>query len=74
MSHPINSIEYYRLRYPQGTKLRITKDIDDPYTPKKAGDIFTVGNIDDASQIHGHWESGGSMALIIGQDEFEVLS
>lgn len=61
------------MRYPHGTKLRITKPIEDRFTPKKEGDIFTVDYIDDAGQIHGSWQSGGSMAIIIGVDEFEIV-
>lgn len=74
MGVPINNIEYYRMRYPKGSKLRITKSIEDPYTPKEVGDIFTVDYIDDAAQIHGSWASGGSIAIIIGEDEFEVYT
>lgn len=57
----------------KGTKLKLLKDLDDPYTPKRAGDIMTVNYVDDAGQIHGNWQSGGSLALIIGVDEFEVI-
>lgn len=74
MGVPINNIDYYRMRYPKGSKLRITKPIDDPYTPKEVGDIFTVDYIDDAGNIHGRWESGGGISLIIGVDEFEVYT
>ena len=59
--------------YPAGSKLILTADIDDPYTPKHIGDIFIVSHIDDKNQIHGRWENGGSMALIYGVDMFEVL-
>ena len=73
MGYPVDKAEYLRLRYPSETKLRLTADLDDPYTPKRAGDIFTVGYIDDAGQIHGTWESGGSMALIPETDQFEIV-
>lgn len=63
-----------RSKYPVGTKLRLTAPIKDRYTPKAAGDIFTVDCIDDAGNIHGSWASGGSMAIIIGVDEFEVIT
>ena len=71
---PIKKVDYYRLRYPSGTKLKLTSPIDDPYSPKKAGDILTVDHIDDAGQVHGSWTSGGSLAIIIGVDEFEVVA
>ena len=67
-------VERIREQYPQGTKLRLLKDMDDPYTPKRAGDVMTVSYIDDAGQIHGTWESGGSIALLYGTDAFEEVS
>lgn len=74
MSQPTNKIEDYRKKYPKGTRLRLTKRIKDPYTSKEVGDILTVDYIDDAGQIHGAWKSGGSIAIIIGLDNFEVVS
>lgn len=73
MAYPINKKAVYEARYPKGTKLQLTEDIDDPYTPKKAGDTFIVDYIDDSLQVHGRWLSGGSMALIIEKDKFEVI-
>lgn len=69
----MKSIEQYREQYPKGTVLRLTGDLEDPYSPKKAGDTCVVEFIDDAGNIHVHWESGGSIALIIGVDCFEKL-
>ena len=61
----MTDIERYRGLYPKGSRLDLLSDLDDPYTPKLAGDIFTV---DDAGIIHGSWASGGSLSLIIGVD------
>lgn len=66
--------ELYREKYPRGTRLCLTADMPDPYTPKKAGDIFTVSFVDDAGQIHGSFASGGSIALIPSVDSFEVVN
>ena len=74
MSYPINKAELYRTRYPYGTKLRLTADLEDPYSPKKAGDLFVVDHVDDAGQIHGSWVSGGSIALIPEVDSFEIYN
>ena len=63
----------YRTLYPEGSQLELLEDLDDPYTPKKAGDIFTVSMIDDAGNIHGSWASGGSLSLIIGVDKFRRI-
>ena len=60
-------------KYPKGTKLKLTAPINDKYTPKNIGDIFTVSYTDDYMQLHGSWTGGGSMAIIVGQDSFEVV-
>lgn len=73
MAVPISKTDYYRMRYPSGTKVRLTAPIEDEYSPKAAGDILTVDYIDDMNQMHGSWQSGGSIALIIGVDKFEVV-
>lgn len=72
-AEPTNMAESYRREYPRGTKLRLTADMPDPYTPKLAGDIFTVSFVDDIGQIHGSFASGGSIALIPSVDSFEVI-
>ena len=69
-SGEMTDIERYRRLYPKGSKLELLSDLDDPYTPKLAGDIFTV---DDAGIIHGSWASGGSLSLIIGVDNFRLV-
>lgn len=70
----INKKALYEARYPRDTIIELTADIDDPYTPKKAGDRFRVSGIDDALQLHGSWLNGGSMAIDIEQDSFRVVS
>lgn len=62
-----------RARYPKGTKLRLTGDLDDPFCPKKKGDACVVDYVDDAGNIHVFWEPGGTLALIIGVDSFEEM-
>lgn len=69
----MTNIEQYRKMYPKGSKLELLSDLSDPYTPKSAGDIFTVNMIDDAGNIHGSWASGGSLSLIIGVDQFRLV-
>ena len=69
----MKGIEQYREHYPKGTVLRLTADLDDPYRPKKAGDVCVVDYIDDAGKIHVRWESGGTLSLIIGVDSFEKV-
>lgn len=46
--------------------------MDDPQAPPKGtrGEVLFV---DDAEQIHVRWETGSSLALIYGVDEFKIL-
>lgn len=74
MGQKIDKQAVFSMRYPHGTILRLTAPVDDPYTPKAIGDLFEVDFIDDAMQIHGRWLNGGSMALIIGKDQFEIVT
>ena len=57
----------------KGKRLRLTSYLDDRYTPKQVGDIFLCSGADDNNQLHGSWESGGFMALIVGVDSFEII-
>ena len=65
--------EKLQLMYPVGTKLKLIKPLEDIYSPKEAGDVMTVTSIDDMGQIHGTWESGGSLAIIPERDSFEKI-
>ena len=69
----MKGVEKYRTFYPEGSQLELLEDLNDPYTPKRAGDIFTVSMIDDAGNIHGSWASGGSLSLIMGVDKFRRI-
>lgn len=59
--------------YPPGSILELLENIEDPYTPKYSGEKFTVHDIDDIGQIHGIWESGGSIAIIPEEDKFRRI-
>ncbi|MCM1219620.1 MAG: DUF4314 domain-containing protein [Lachnospiraceae bacterium] len=69
----MSGVEHYRRLYPRGSRLELLEDMEDPYTPKKAGDILTVSRIDDGGNIHGIWDSGGSLSIIIGVDRFRLV-
>ena len=74
MCNKLSEVDLARQKYPKDTFLRLTAPIEDKYTPKEIGDIFKVSHIDDKMQIHGSWLNGGSMAIIIGEDEFEIVT
>ena len=76
MSYPINKKEVYCARYPKGTIVELTEPIDDKYSPKTVGSRFKVDYVDDALQLQGHWlpPASGSIAIIIEQDKFKVIT
>ena len=64
-------MRHVKVLYPKGTKIKLIK-MNDKYAPP-SGTIGTVDFVDDIGQIHVKWESGSSLALIIGEDDFEVI-
>lgn len=76
MSYPINKKEVYSARYPKGTIVELTEPIDDKYSLKTVGSRFKVDYVDDALQLQGHWlpPASGSIAIIIEQDKFKVIT
>ena len=67
----------YSARYPHGTIVEITESIVDKYgASKPAGARFYVDYVDDALQLQGHWlpPASGSLAIIIEEDSFKIVS
>ena len=52
--------------------LRLIRMVNDP-NPIEPGAVGEVDFIDDAGNIHMIWRNGGSLSLIDGVDDFEVL-
>lgn len=69
----LSTVDVKTLRelYPAGTRIRLLK-MDDIQAPP-TGTEGTVAFIDDAGTIHMRWDTGSSLGLISGEDEFEVL-
>ena len=47
--------------------------MEDPYTNLKPGDQGTVTSYDGMGQIHVNWDTGSTLALIPGEDEFKKV-
>ena len=60
-------------KYPIGTKVKLTKDMDDKY-PILAGTVGTIDYIDSEGQLHMIWENGRTLAIIPEVDEFEIIN
>lgn len=59
-------------KYPAGTRIRLI-NMDDPWHPVEPGTEGTVKLVDDIGQIHMKWDNGRTLALVPGQDEFEII-
>ena len=64
-------VKTLRKLYPAGIRIRLLK-MDDIQAPP-VGTEGTVAFIDDAGTIHMKWNTGSSLGLISGEDEFEVV-
>lgn len=66
------TLQWLRNEYPKGTKIELI-ELEDPYRKIPAGTIGTVQFVDDAGNIHMHWETGSSLSLIYGVDSWKKL-
>ena len=67
-----DKVKAIREKYPAGTRIRLLK-MDDPQSPAPKT-LGTVVSVDSIGSIQMRWDSGGSLALIPGEDEFEIVS
>ena len=66
-------IEYYRSRYPAGTRICCDCMSDDP-RPVPPGTKGTVMGVDDMCSIMVRWDNGQGLSLVPGVDSFHVIS
>lgn len=57
---------------PLGRRVRLVAT-NDAYTNLEPGDLGTVIHVDDFATVFVRWDSGSSLGLIPGIDEWEVL-
>lgn len=69
----ISRKEKDRLRemYPDGTRVKLIQ-MDDVQAPPK-GTLGTVVGIDDTGSLLMKWDSGGSLSVLYGVDEVEIV-
>jgi hypothetical protein len=65
-----NGLRHSRERM-KGTRVRLVS-MDDMQAPP-AGTEGTVQYVDDAGTMHVQWDTGGSLGLVPGEDEWELV-
>ena len=65
--------EYLKKAYPPGTRIVLNSMGDDP-RPIKSGTRGTVAVVDDIGTVHCEFDSGRSLGLIDGEDDFRALT
>lgn len=71
-NHTQEEIKYIREKYVAGTKIELVK-MYDLINPVPTGTLGIVQYVDDIGTIHVNWETGSSLGLSVGIDEFKVL-
>ena len=66
-------IDQIKQQYPPGTRLEL-KEMDDPYSPVRAGTRGTVVAVDDLGSICMKWDNGRTLSVIPGVDQFRKLT
>ena len=65
--------EYLKKAYPPGTRIVLNSMGDDP-RPIQSGTRGTVEAVDDIDTVHCEFDSGRSLGLIDGEDDFRALT
>ena len=61
-------------RYPIGTVIELTADMEDDYNPIPKGMQGEVIGIDDIGTLHMKWQNGSGLGVVVGEDSFKVIS
>lgn len=73
MSFPSRAIvEALRKQYPAGTRVELL-EMNEPQAPP-FGTLGSVIGIDDIGSVMVHWDNGGSLSVVYGEDRIRIVS
>lgn len=61
-------------RYPIGTVIELTADMEDNYNPIPKGMQGEVIGIDDIGTLHMKWQNGSGLGVVIDEDSFKIIN
>ncbi len=67
-------VEKIKERYPVGTIIELTADMNDPYAPIEMGMRGEIVGVDDIGNFMMKWNNGRSLGVIPFEDSFKVIS
>lgn len=59
-------------QYPKGTVVELV-EMDDPQAPP-VGTKGVVESVDDTGTIFVHWDNGSGLGLVMGEDNFQLVT
>lgn len=65
------AVNELRKFYPAGAAVELIH-MDDPQAPAP-GTRGIISHVDDAGSIHVSWETGSTLALVPGEDQFRII-
>ncbi len=66
-------VDRIKEQYPIGTVVEL-KEMQDPYNPVPSGTRGVVTGVDDAGSLLMKWNNGRTLSLIVGEDDFDVIT
>lgn len=70
----VRKAEYYKQRYPKGTRIELISMGADEPNPVPPGTRGTVAFVDDLGDIGMRWDNGRTLGLVPSRDSFRVLN
>ena len=64
-------IDYLKKLHPPGCRVKL-HHLNDPHSKIESGTFGTVTMVDDVGTVHVKWESGQTLGLVMGEDNWSI--